>query len=96
MLNHHGEVMEILGTKAAAVAYSGAATTLGSGALVIFGLPVSQVQIAFLSMLIGAIVGIGGLIASVIFKWLAHKESCRVNRVNEAVRELHARKNSTN
>ena len=82
MLNHHGEVMELLGAKAATVAYGGAATAVGSGAIVVFGLAVSQIQIAFISMLIGAVVGIGGLLANVIFKWLAHKETCRVNRLN--------------
>lgn len=69
--------MDILSTKASAVTYSGAAASVGSGALVIFGL--GQVEIAFISMVIGAFVGIGGLIANVIFKWLAHKELCRMN-----------------
>jgi hypothetical protein len=86
-MNHHLEVMEVLGAKASAVSYGGAATAVGSGAIVVFGLAISQIQIAFLSMIIGAIVGFGGLFANIVFKYLAHKELCRVNRANEAIKE---------
>lgn len=87
-MNHHLEVMEVLGAKASAVSYGGAATMVGSGAIVVFGLAISQIQIAFISMMIGAFVGIGGLIANVVFKYLAHKESCRVNKATEEIEKI--------
>lgn len=90
MMNHHLEIMDVLGTKASAVTYSGAVASVGSGALVIFGLPVGQVEIAFVSMLIGAFIGIGGLIANIVFKWLAHKEMCRMNDAKKYKTELKA------
>lgn len=90
MLSHHGEVMEVIGAKATVVAYSGAVTSVGSGALVSLGLGITQEQIAFISMVVGAIVGIGGLITSIVFRWLAHKEVVRMNKITEArkIREI--------
>lgn len=84
-MNHHLEVMEVLSAKASAVSYGGAATMVGSGAIVVFGLTISQIQIAFISMMIGAFVGISGLIANIVFKYLAHRESCRSNKVAEEI-----------
>ena len=84
-MNNHQEIMEVLSAKASAVTYGGAATVAGSGAIVFFGVSISQAQIAFISMIIGAFVGIGGLIANIVFKYLAHKEMCRVNRVKEEI-----------
>lgn len=81
MLTRHGEIMEVFGNRAEAISYSGAATSIGSGALVVFGHPVNQIEIAFASMVIGAIVGIGGLITTIFFKWLAHKETVRMNKI---------------
>ena len=84
MINHHLEVMDLLGAKASTMAYSGAVTMVGSGALVVFGLSVTQIEIAFISMIIGAIVGVCGLVANIVFKWLAHREYCRANLHKEA------------
>lgn len=73
--------MEHAGINSSITTQVGAATTVGSGVIVIFGQTLSQVQIALISMVFGVIVGIGGLIANIVFKYLAHKEQCRINEI---------------
>lgn len=71
--------METAGINSSIATQVGAATTVGSGAVVVFGQTLSQIEVATASMFIGAIIGFAGLVANVIFKWLAHKEMCRAN-----------------
>lgn len=69
------------------VTYGGAVTTAGSGAIVFMGHTVTQVEIALYSMIVGAVIGVLGLISGVVFKYLAHVEQCRVNRVREQIEQ---------
>lgn len=73
--------MEHAGINSSITTQVGAATTVGSGVIVIFGQTLSQVQIALISMVFGVIVGVGGLVANIVFKYLAHKEQCRINDI---------------
>ena len=66
------------------VTYGGAVTTAGSGAVVFWGHTLTQVEIALWSMIVGAIIGVLGLLSNIFFKYLAHRETCRVNRANES------------
>jgi hypothetical protein len=73
--------MEHAGINSSITTQVGAATTVGSGVIVIFGQTLSQVQIALISMVAGVLVGVTGLIANIIFKYLAHREQCRINDI---------------
>lgn len=65
------------------VTYGGAVTTAGGGALMFMGQTITQVEIALYSMILGVVIGLAGLISNIIFKYLAHKEQCRLNKVIE-------------
>jgi hypothetical protein len=80
--------MEHAGINSSITTQIGAATTVGSGVIVIFGQTLSQVQIALISMVFGVIVGVGGLVANIVFKYLAHKEQCRINDITLARRSF--------
>ncbi|MPS48562.1 hypothetical protein [Methylobacillus sp.] len=62
----HLELLEALGLKATLLSYGGAFMTVGSGVIVVMGLEITQTQIAFFSMLIGAFVGITSMVVNFI------------------------------
>lgn len=73
--------METAGIHSSITTQIGGATAVGGGAIMFFGQTITQVQIALASMVVGAVIGIAGLAMNTVFKWLAHKEQCRLNDV---------------
>lgn len=80
------ETLDTAAMTSSNITYGGSAVMTGSGAFVFMGHSVTQIEIAMASMLIGALIGLAGLLANIIFKWLAHVEQCRVNRVTETAK----------